>query len=408
MTVALTLGQVVTAASAVVVNILSAAVLLPAERGVLALLLQVTYLLAIAVVLGVERPFLRQVNGSFSGSLRVFIRLVRPGFWLTLVPLIFAVLLTVIGRPALALAAVGMAAYIFFNAIGKGVRVSAIASSKVKVFFAYVLVTQGGTIVFALALASLQVDSAIIWYFSYVASGAMALLFFLRREKNGRPLQLSENTLRGIRKSGLRLLPASFGNTAMVRSDRLLLPLLAGTAQLGIYAVVATVMEIATWPVNQWVDASLHRWARSTAHSGLSLAMVLRTGGVAALLSAGISIVLGLTAHAAISYLLPVEYAPAKELILPLGVASVVYAVSRTQQGLLVADGYSGRVSLVEICGLVAALASYFALIPSFGALGAAYGSIAGYTFSVLAGLAVHILSRHRRTRVVSGNQESP
>ncbi|WP_203136303.1 polysaccharide biosynthesis C-terminal domain-containing protein [Microbacterium sp. JZ31] len=84
--------------------------------------------------------------------------------------------------------------------------------------------------------------------------------------------------------------------------------------------------------------------------------------------------------------MLPAEYASAVDLILPLGLAAVAYAISRVQQGILIAAGRSGRVSTVEVVGMFAAVFFYFALIPAFGASGAAYGSICGYLVTALVG----------------------
>lgn len=396
MAAAMTFGQLITAASAFLVNLLSSSVLLPNERGVLALLLQITYLLAVIATLGMERPFLRDVRRDFQSALRLFVRLVKPGLWTVVLPIGVAGYFLLSGHLELTLVALGIAVYIIFNTLGKGVQTAAIAASSIKEFFIFVVVIQCGMLVISTLLVLLDVRSSTVWYFGYILSGSLVLLFFLKHDRSDRKIVDDKDVIMTMRKSGIRLLPASLGNTAMLRSDRFILPLLAGTAQLGIYTVIATVMEIATWPVKQWVDTSLYRWSQSKNDSGIPLSAVLRTAAIAALFAAVLSAGLAVVAYLAVVYLLPEEYLPATDLIFPLGIASVIYSVSRTQQGMLIAEGYSGRVSTVEIFGMVASLISYFLFIPQWGATGAAYGSVAGYSCAVVAGIFVQFLSRRR------------
>ena len=74
------------------------------------------------------------------------------------------------------------------------------------------------------------------------------------------------------------------------------------------------------------------------------------------------------------------QYAPAKAVVLPLVAAAGLYAVSRVSLGLLIAQGTrrpglgrrDRRVSSVSF-------AAYLLLIPAYGILGAAYGSLLGY-----------------------------
>src|SRR5699024_2518786 len=74
---------------------------------------------------------------------------------------------------------------------------------------------------------------------------------------------LTRAEARGLRRRGWILLPSEFSNSAMLHSDRLLLPILSSSAELGLYVTVATVLEMATWPIQQWVDASLRGWSKA-------------------------------------------------------------------------------------------------------------------------------------------------
>ncbi|WP_203136304.1 lipopolysaccharide biosynthesis protein [Microbacterium sp. JZ31] len=288
----LTLGQLGAAGAAFLVNLLAASVMAPAERGNLALLLQLTYLGAVFVVLGVERPLVARIEADYRTSLQTYWRLITPGLWILVLPLIAAAVAFALLEVSWGIALMAMAMYLLFNALGKGVRVAAIASGTLRAFVTYTIATQAAIVLLALILTWINIEDPVVWYGAYVLSGAIAGAAFLAaRGKQEAPVARDE--INKVRREGLRLLPASIGNTALLRSDRLILPIFAGTAQLGIYIVVATVMEIATWPVSQWVDASLRRWAVSDVASSDARRRVRTLYGLSALFAAGLSAVLG-------------------------------------------------------------------------------------------------------------------
>src|SRR5690606_23229350 len=84
-------------------------------------------------------------------------------------------------------------------------------------------------------------------------------------------------------------------------------------------------------------------------------------------------------------------------VIVPLAASAVVFGLTRVQQGLLIALDAPGRVSIVEIGGTAASVLAYLTLIPPYGMLGAAYGSIIGY--SVCAAAGAYALIRVLRSR---------
>jgi O-antigen/teichoic acid export membrane protein len=73
------------------------------------------------------------------------------------------------------------------------------------------------------------------------------------------------------------------------------------------------------------------------------------------------------------------RYAAAKGLVLPLVAAASLYAISRVSLALLIARGRNLVASVTETAGFVTSMVAYLALIPPYGALGAAYGSLIGY-----------------------------
>src|SRR5699024_6859920 len=101
----------------------------------------------------------------------------------------------------------------------------------------------------------------------------------------------------------------------MTRLDRLLLPVLSTSAALGLYVTVATVLEMASWPIKQWVDASLRKWAKT----GEALVGVMnRILFQSFLFITGIAVILSAASYAMIHLILPSSYQAATSAIVPL------------------------------------------------------------------------------------------
>ena len=62
---------------------------------------------------------------------------------------------------------------------------------------------------------------------------------------------------------------------------------------------------------------------------------------------------------------------------------------------IIIARGRNALASAAEIISFHVGLAGYFLLIPSFGAYGAAYGSLLGSTACLVSAGAVLVLTRH-------------
>jgi O-antigen/teichoic acid export membrane protein len=90
------------------------------------------------------------------------------------------------------------------------------------------------------------------------------------------------------------------------------------------------------------------------------------------------------------------DYAPAKAVVVPLVVAAGLYAMSRVTLGLLIAKSRGTLVSAAEITGFVVSFAAYLTLIPPFGILGAAYGSLIGYGSCLLFALVANRVTGDR------------
>lgn len=372
---ALLAAQVVTAGVAFAINFLSSSVMPPDQRGTLAFFIQLSYIATALGLLGVERPYVAERTGaSFPTAVRELGRLTRSVWVGTALLLVAAFAAGWVSGWFTALLLATTAAYVVSNAAVRRVRIAYVVSRDRRTFVTNTIAVQCGLLGLGVVLYLLDVDSPAAWLGAYALSSAAAMVTSARARRRSREEDVATDRLPRVRREGLRLIPASLGNTALLRSDRLLMPILSSAAELGIFVTVATVMEVGAWPVQQWVDASLGRLReRAAAGNNRRLVVTVLLG------AAGLTAVIGVLAYVAISQLLPDEYHPSLQLIPILGAGTVVYSMTRLQHGLLIAEGRPGLVSVAETVGLVASAVLYVGLIPPFGAMGAAIGSGIGH-----------------------------
>lgn len=382
-TLQLLLMQVLVASTAFIVNILSATAMDPEGRGYLALLVQVTYVLTVAAMLGIERPYIAARRGNFDQVLSELSRLLRPAYIVVGLLAVSVGFLFLGGVDSLAIPGGLIVLFLLGNVCSRLIRTGYIASGRISPFVLISTSTQAVLLAAAVVLSITATNNPDAWFLAYGASGLIALFFTGLAVARNRKVPIRKAEERAIRRDGLRLLPASFGNTAMLRSDRLLLPLLASNSQLGIYVVVATTMELASWPIQNWVDASLNRWRIREGAARPGSQTVVYAAAATSLLA----IMMGLASLLLIRLVLGPAYAGSEVLIVPLGLAAVVYAASRVQQGIMIADGHAKAVSMTEVIGMTVSVVGYLLLIPVLGAMGAAVASVIGYAACFLFGV---------------------
>ncbi|GIE94097.1 lipopolysaccharide biosynthesis protein [Paractinoplanes rishiriensis] len=365
---------------ALAANVMMVRTLDPAHRGEVALLLQVVYLASQGLLLGTERSFVAAYHEvPPAAAIRAYARLlvVPCGVGVAVVAGYAALAPPRLDPGPLVLALI--AAFALVEAAGLATRSIAIAVGRAQDFLTCrvvetVLLLGGMT---ALFLAGATRPEA--WLLAYLLAGALPtagfVAYWLRRpaQQADRPV---DDRNRLVRRQGLALFPAALSNMAMLRSDRLALPALASTTALGLYAAVATMTELLAWPLRAYADSRLGRWRRAHREGRLHTRRIL-AGSLVFVLAAGPLVAGGL-------YLLIVpvfgdRYAPARDVVLPLVAAAGLYALSRVSLGLMVAKGHGALVSAAEIAGFVVSFAAYLLLIPAYGMLGAAYGSLLGY-----------------------------
>jgi O-antigen/teichoic acid export membrane protein len=374
-------SQVLTGAVAMAANILMVRSLSPANRGEVALLLQVVYLATQLLLLGTERSFVAAYhNVSPAPAVRAYARLLAVPCLLFLGgAVIWQVAAPAHLTPGPLIVAM-LAWFALIEATSLATRSIAIAVGRVRDFLLARVIE--ALLLFTM-LVGLYVGHASHpewWFLAYLIAGAtptvVYLTIWLRLPivADAGPVRPEQN--RQVRREGLALFPAALSNMAMLRVDRLVIPALASTAALGHYTSVATMTELLAWPIRAYADSRLGRWRASHNEGALKAAPIVAAAGVYVL------VVVPLVAGGLYLLVEPLfghEYADAKVIVLPLVAAAGLYAVSRISLGLLIAKGHGGLVSAAEIAGFVVSFAAYLLLIPRLGILGAAYGSLAGY-----------------------------
>jgi O-antigen/teichoic acid export membrane protein len=390
-------SQLLTGAVALVANILMVRALAPAHRGEVALMLQVVYLATQFVLFGTERSFVATYHDAQpAAAVRAYARLlIIP----TGVVLVIAAGYEVIAphhfNPGVLVFGV-VAAYTLVEVAGLATRSIAIAAGRVGDFLICRVVEAVLLLGLLVVLYRANTTTPAIWIVAYLIAGLLPTAFYivvwLRRPSLDKEPLPDRN--RQVRKEGITLFPAAISNMAMLRSDRLALPALASTSALGLYTSVATMTELLAWPVRAYADAKLGKWRQAHDGGTLPTRSIMVAVGLYCLVVAPIA------AGGLYLLIVPVfgqDYAPAKAVVVPLVVAAGLYAMSRVTLGLLIAKSRGTLVSAAEITGFVVSFAAYVTLIPPFGILGAAYGSLIGYGSCLAFALVANRITGDRR-----------
>lgn len=392
-TAILLLSQGLVAGVALLVNVVSARTMGAAGRGTMALGLQLAYLATILVMMGVERPYASLSDRDWPGAVRELRALIaRPLSAVLVASALAAGVAAATGSTVAALVA-GTGVFVAGNAAARVARTAYVVSRNDLAFTSITVLTQALLGLGAVLSLVLELRSAAAWMALYAVAFAPVLLLLV--VPRAAPSAQRDTQRAAVRRAGLAMLPASLGNTAMLRSDRLILPALGSMRELGLYVAVATVLELAAWPTQNLVDARLRHWTGLADDGRLTVLRPLAAASAATGIIAG---VLGFGLSEYVVTWFGAEFAGARRFIPPLAVAAVLYAATRVLQGVLVARRLHRSVSVMEVSGMLASVAFYFLLIPALGGFGAAVGSALGYGVTLLIGLTM--LARRTGTEV--------
>ncbi|HEU4423557.1 MAG TPA: polysaccharide biosynthesis C-terminal domain-containing protein [Pilimelia sp.] len=378
--VQLLIAQTSAAAGALVANLLIARALAPAGRGWIALLLQVSYLASQLLLLGTERSFVAVYSGSPAAvAARAYFRLAAGPCAAGLAAVAaIAWIAPASVRPPWTIFAL-VASFTIVNVFVLAIRAIAIATGQTA---AYVRYTAVGQVILLTTMGALHlggVTSPSVWFLAYVLAGVLpTFVCWMRwwRMAGAMDAAADPERIRAVRREGLALVPASIANMGMLRFDRLMLPALASTTALGLYATVATMTQLVSWPLQAFADSRLGTWRAAHGRGWLRPSPLVVSAAVYGLIVAP---TVGIAIYLLVVPLFGQPYAAGKALVPPLIAAATLYGVSRMTLGLLIAQGRNLMASAAEVCGFAVSIAAYILLIPSYGASGAAYGSLLGY-----------------------------
>lgn len=392
--VVLMAAQISAAAGGFTMNILSTHALPVSARGEMAFFIQLAYAVQSVVLLGLDRSYLVGFPAQHGWSVsRSFVRSSLPAFAV----LVAAAMGSAVLFSDDSMSWMWLSIALMFacsGLFGIILRVSYILgeSGSRELYLGSAVGVQAVLIASALVLLGTETVDVAAWIAIYPLSGMVVVLAAGLLVLRAGGEQASSRARRVLALEGLRLFPLVFFTVLLQKADRLLLPILAGTAELGRYAFVATMMEIPYWPVSQWIDTQMLAWRkRSIGGSGkFPTKILLRV----LLFSASVSAVIGLSAYLYIVSMLPSGYGSAIHLILPLGLAGVLKSLSRVLTSQLVAASKHGAATFVEFVSLGTAVSGFFVLTPAWGALGTALSLVVGALASL--GLAVGLYLKLR------------
>jgi O-antigen/teichoic acid export membrane protein len=410
------LTQILFAGAAFVANILAARTMGPSGRGELALLLQLAYFGSLGVLLGCDRSVVAGYTGRPAHVVvRAFLRLLARPSAIALAVAAVVIVLPLPGLSSWRTRLVLAALFMVVTSFDRAIRSIAIASGRGGEYFWYGLTEEVLLIGGLCWLTAWGVTDSGWWMLVYLGAGVVAGCAWLWRWSRvgatgqeslppsgvvaapaAAPLTDAER-LRRARREGVQLLPATISNSGTLRLDRLVLVALASTAALGLYATVATITELVAWPLLVFADSRLGLWRQANDAGTLSLRRVLLVAAGYSVLAAG---ALAAVLHVVLVPVLGPEYAEALPLIIPLAIAAGVFGVSKLVVAGLIAIRRSALSSVVEVTGLAVSVIAYLTLVGPFHALGAAYGSLIGYSSCLL--LAAFLLVRSRRRAAVA------
>lgn len=210
-----------------------------------------------------------------------------------------------------------------------------------------------------------------------VLGGAQVQTLFLatclRSAKQSLPL--AHFSLRQLMKYSFPALVTTLGQAFVIRGDRLMLGLIAGTAPVGIYGAAASFTEM-LWLIPGGVAQVAFRKASVTGShtagaTGRKFAMLITVLAC---------IVLALCTRPLVTILLGPAYSEAVGLAYILIVASLPMASYELDVAVLNGLGRLSQSGRATTLGSVLLVIGCIATIPSYGAYGAAWSSLAAYT----------------------------
>lgn len=351
---------------AFIVNILMARHLGPGPRGEVAWALQGAYVIAPLLALGVDRQALREPNRTSAISQR--------HVWI-LGALGIAISLAFASPPLAACIATATAGASLAIERGTGM-----ATGNLGRFITLQMAIQLWVLGASVVLYVSNVNDPMWWLAVYAAPApALLLLSFRGITRSRAGSSLRQRLLGTVDRRSVGYMVGGFGALLASRVERLILPVLASTEELGLYVAIATASEMLVWAAFGLGESRVVGFMTG----GLTRSSLARVAArdlcfflaLAAPLAAGI--------HFLLIPLLGPAFSDSDNLVIPLCLASASWATYLQLSAAWLARGSVKQSMRLDVSAAILTALCVAALVPAYGALGAAIGCLAAYTIMV-------------------------
>lgn len=360
---------------AFIVNILMARHLGPGPRGEVALVLQSAYVIAPLLALGVDRQALREPRRTAAISHR--------HVWI-----LGAVGIAV----AMAFGSLPVAACLATAALGASMHIergTGMATGSLGRYVVIQMAIQVWILAMSTILYAANVDDPLWWLAVYAIPAPIVMLLtlgFASRSRTGGSLRTL--LLGTVDRKSVTYMFGGFGILLASRVERLILPALASTRELGYYVAIATASEMLVWAAAGLGESRVVGFLTGT--------LTRRSFGKAAVRDFAYFVAIAAPLAAGIHFLLlPLlgpAFSSAQELIIPLCLAAASWATYLQMSAVWLARGSVTQSMCLDIGTAVLTAVCVTALVPFYGALGAAIGCFVAYTTMIP--IAVALLPR--------------
>lgn len=364
--------SIVYAGVAFVVNILMSRLLGPSSRGHVAIVLQCAYVLAPVVTLGLDRQALR--GGAALPPAKAYT-------WIVSAPI--AVVGLALGRLEIALCAVVAASLAAVNIE----RSDGMARASLSRFLVLAVAVQTWILAASAGLYLAGVEDVRWWMAVYAAPAPVLLLVEVVSSRRGGPRTRPSRT-------SLTYMVGGVASMLAGRVDRLILPIVSSTRQLGLYLAVATASELVAWAAKGRGESRVSGFTTST----LSRGQAVRVFAKDVVIFAAASAVVGV---GILYLLLPVlgpQFDDARRLVVPLCVAAVSWCLYLQLSSWWLGTRSSAASAAFDLTTAALTAAAVAFLGSQHGALGAAWACFGAYSLMCVAALALGPRSGPRTT----------
>jgi O-antigen/teichoic acid export membrane protein len=237
-------------------------------------------------------------------------------------------------------------------------------------------------LIVAAALAGTLTVASAAWFTHGTAVLATLLLIpilFARESRRTEPRQTQGQITRFVLRYGLVTWVGTVGGVLVMRLDQVLLTPLAGPKELGFYAVAVSVAEV---PLLALLAVRDVIFSATTDRDDPTI--VARAARATIMLSVPLCLIGILLAPLLLPPIFGAGFGPSVRMAQVLFLGTIPNGVAMVLSAGLLASGRPGLASRAQLAAAGVTVVALFALVPSLGAIGAAYASLIAYLVSAL------------------------